>query len=143
MNNWKLKPREWRLLFYLSVVLGVAAWKFVPRPWHPTSTLDGPHHRIFSTASHLQTEETARVLEQLYGAYSNRISSIATFQAFHPLLQVKLFKDRPEFRRVNPGLGWAEAFYREPYCRAYFSAAENNPYHWMLHEADRLTRETS
>jgi hypothetical protein len=48
---------------------------------------------------------------------------------------VKLFKDRAEFRRVNPGLGWAEAFYREPYCRAYFSAEEANPYHWMLHES--------
>lgn len=24
-----------------------------------------------------------------------------------------LFKDRAEFRRVNPNLGWAEAFYRE------------------------------
>ena len=38
-------------------------------------------------------------------------------------------------RQVNPGLGWAEAFYREPYCLAYFSAAEVNPYHWMLHES--------
>jgi hypothetical protein len=34
-----------------------------------------------------------------------------------------------------PGLDWAEAFYREPYCRAYFSAGELNPYHWMLHES--------
>jgi hypothetical protein len=29
----------------------------------------------------------------------------------------------------------SEAFYREPYCRAYFSASEVNPYHWMLHES--------
>jgi hypothetical protein len=36
---------------------------------------------------------------------------------------------------VNRGLGWAEAFYREPFCNAYYSDAENNPYHWMLHEA--------
>jgi Protein of unknown function (DUF1570) len=48
---------------------------------------------------------------------------------------VKLFKDRQEFRHINPGLGWAEAFYRKPYCRAYFSQQEINPYHWMLHEA--------
>jgi hypothetical protein len=38
-------------------------------------------------------------------------------------------------RHINPGLGWAEAFYRKPYCRAYYSAEEANPYHWMLHEA--------
>jgi hypothetical protein len=50
-------------------------------------------------------------------------------------VNVKLFKDRGEFRRINPNLGWAEAFYREPYCRAYFSAEEINPYHWMLHES--------
>ena len=38
-------------------------------------------------------------------------------------------------RRVNPGLGWAEAFYRYPCCRAYYSDGEINPYHWMLHES--------
>lgn len=53
----------------------------------------------------------------------------------HPKLKVKLFKDRSEFRWINPNLHWAEAFYREPYCRAYFSAGEINPYHWMLHES--------
>jgi hypothetical protein len=59
-------------------------------------------------------------------------------------LKVKLFKDRAEFRRVNPNLGWAEAFYREPYCRAYFSASELNPYQWMLHESvHQLNREVA
>ena len=46
--------------------------------------------------------------------------------------------------RVNPNLGWAEAFYREPYCRAYFSDREVNPYHWMLHESvHQLNREVA
>lgn len=123
------------MLLYLAVLLGVAAWKFVPRPWHPALHLQTAHHIIHSSANQAQTEETARSLELLYSAYSNRFGSLPKFQSVHPKLQVKLFKDRPEMRRINPGLGWAEAFYREPYCRAYVSAGENNPYHWMLHES--------
>jgi len=134
-RRWKLKPRQVRMLIYLAVVLGIAGWRFIPRSWHPTVTLDAAHHRIYSTATREQTDATAHALELLYAAYSNRMGSLPTFQRAHPLLQVKLFKDREEFRRINPGLGWAEAFYREPYCRAYFSAGESNPYHWMLHEA--------
>lgn len=74
-------------------------------------------------------------MELLYAAYSNRFGSLTTFQREHPRLKVKLFRDRREFRWINPNLGWAEAFYSEPYCRAYFSATEVNPFHWMLHEA--------
>ena len=40
----------------------------------------------------------------------------------HEPLKMKLFKDRKEFRRTHPSLGWAEAFYRAPYCQAYYSA---------------------
>jgi hypothetical protein len=123
------------MLIYLLVVLGVAAWRFLPRPWHPSLVLEAPHHTIYSTATRPQTEDTARALDLLYRAYSNRFGEMVEFQREHPKLQVRLFKDREEFRRINPGLGWAEAFYREPYCRAYFSAGENNPYHWMLHES--------
>jgi hypothetical protein len=57
------------------------------------------------------------------------------FAREHPKLKIKLYKDRAELRRVNPGLGWAEAFYRKPFCHAYYSASEVNPYHWMVHEA--------
>ena len=136
--------RDWRMLFYLLVLLGVAAWRFVPRPWHPTLRLEGPHHVIHSTATPEQTEATAHVLELLYGAYSNRFGTLAGFRRDAAKLEVKLFKDRTEFRRINPGLGWAEAFYREPYCRAYFSAGEANPYHWMLHESvHQLNREVA
>src|SRR6267142_3541718 len=133
--RWKLKPRENRMLVYLLVVLGIAAWKFIPRPWHPSSTLATPHHITYSTATRRQTEDTAHALGLLYGAYSNRLGALPPFQRPHPKLKVKLFKDRAEFRWINPGLGWAEAFYREPYCRAYFSDGEINPYHWMLHES--------
>jgi hypothetical protein len=123
------------MLCYLLVLLGVLAWKFVPRPWHPAATLETPHYLIFSSASQAQTADTAQALELLYNAYSNRFGSLPQFRHEHPKLKVKLFKDRAEFRRINPGLGWAEAYYLAPYCRAYFSAEEVNPYHWMLHEA--------
>jgi hypothetical protein len=133
--RWKWKARETRMLIYLLVVLGVAVWKFVPRPWFPPLTLETSHHIIYSSATRQQTDETAHVLELLHTAYSNRFGSLAEFRGDHPKLKVKLFKDRAEFRRINPGLGWAEAFYRAPYCRAYFSDKEINPYHWMLHES--------
>ena len=140
----RLTAREIRLLIYLFVVLGVLAWKFVPRPWHPAITLAGPHHLILSSASQPQTADTAHALELLYIAYSNRFSSLPKFQHDHPKLKVKLFRDRAEFRRVNPGLGWAEAYYREPYCLAYFSVGEINPCHWMLHESvHQLNREVA
>jgi hypothetical protein len=131
----KITAREKRLLVYLLLAAAFAAWKFIPRPWHPTLTLNAPHHRIFSTATREQTEATAHTLELLWQAYSNRFGGLPGFETNPPPLQVKLFKDRAEFRRINPGLGWAEAYYRRPYCRAYYSAEEKNPYHWMLHEA--------
>jgi hypothetical protein len=140
--RWHLKPSEIRLLIYLAVVLAFAAWKFLPRPWHPTQIIETPHYKIYSTATPQQTADMARALELLYLAYSNRLGSVSGCQNHHTLLQIKLYKDRDEMRHVNPGLGWAEAFYLEPYCRAYFSADEINPYHWMLHEAvHQLNRE--
>ena len=135
-QRWeKLAPREKRLILYLAVVLGFAAWKFTPRYWKPTLTIETPHYVIASTATREQTEEMGRVAEILYAAYSDRLRSLPTFQADHPKLKLLLYKDRDELRRINPGLGWAEAFYKKPYCRAYYSASETNPHHWMLHEA--------
>lgn len=120
---------------YLLVVAGIAILKFLPRPWHASTKLETSHHIIYSTATPQQTRDTANTLELLYNAYSNRIGTIPQFRREHSRLKLKLFKDRGEFRWVNPNLGWAEAFYREPCCRAYFAAGENNPYHWMLHES--------
>lgn len=136
--SWITRPltaREKRLLFLLAVAVGVAAWRWVPRPWHPVLCLDTPHYVILSSATRAQTEEIGQLVEQLYSAYSNRFGALSTFSPNHPKLQMKLYKDRRQFRRVHPGLGWAEAFYRPPFCEAYYSAAEVNPYHWMLHEA--------
>ena len=133
--RWKPKPREIRWLIYLAVLLAMAAWKYLPRPWHPTLIVETPRHKIYSTATRQQTDDMARALELLYIAYSNRLGSVSGWQRDHPRLQLKLFKDRAEMRRINHDLGWAEAFYREPFCHAYYSAAEINPYQWMLHES--------
>lgn len=127
--------RDRRMLWYLFIVLCVAAWRFIPRPWHPTLHVQTAHYAIASTATRQQTEEIGKVVEQLYLAYSNQFGSLPGFTASHPRLKMKLYKDRKEFRRINPNLGWAEAFYRRPYCQAYYSASEVNPYHWMLHES--------
>ncbi|HLP77436.1 MAG TPA: hypothetical protein VK327_11025 [Candidatus Paceibacterota bacterium] len=128
-------PQSIRWLIYLAVVLGIAGWKFIPRPWHPSVMIETPHYHIDSTATRGQTEDIGRVLEILYSAYSNRFSSLKDFRADHPKLKILLYKNREEMRRINPGMGWAEAFYSKPNCRAYYSAREINPYHWMLHEA--------
>lgn len=135
MFGRKLKPRELRGLLYLAVVLAVAAWLYLPRPWHPTLVVETAHHKIYSTATARQTQATGRALELLYLAYSNRLGTVTGWQREHAKLQVKFFKDRAEMRRVNPGMGWAEAFYRESFCQAYFDDGQINPYHWMLHES--------
>jgi len=123
MKAWKLQSREKRMLAYLLIVLASAAWKFIPRPWHPKLQIDRAHHRIFSTATARQTDETALMLELLYQAYSNRLGMVQGFASTHPLVQVKLYKDRDEFRWVNPGLGWAEAFYKNLTARPIFRRA--------------------
>ena len=127
--------REVRLVSYLAILLGFVAWKYIPRPWHPTLAVETEHYSIQSSAAPDQTQEVGRVLEALYTAYSNRFASLPSYQRKHSKLKILLYKDRAEMRRVNRNLGWAEAFYRKPYCRAYYSAKEINPCQWMLHEA--------
>ncbi len=123
-----------RMACYVLVLLAVAAWKYAPRPWHATLILESPHYRVYSTATPEQTRRMADGLELLYGAYSNRFLGLPGFSSVHPKLKLKLFKDRREMRWVNPNLGWAEAFYRSPFCYAYYAADEPNPCSWMLHE---------
>ncbi|HEU5125709.1 MAG TPA: hypothetical protein VFW05_16780 [Verrucomicrobiae bacterium] len=133
-SRW-LQPSKVRWLIYLLILLGIAGWKFLPRPWHPTVVLETAHYHIASTATREQVEEFGNAVEILYNAYSNRFHALPEFDRTHPKLKLLLYKDRNEMRRINPNLGWAEAFYRKPYCRAYYSAREINPHHWMLHEA--------
>jgi hypothetical protein len=131
----RLSNSDKRLLVYFAILLAVAAWRYVPRPWKPARIVETAHYTIASTATAEQAEQIAHVVEILYQSYSNKFSTLPTFTPNHPRLKLLLYRDRAEMRRINPGLGWAEAFYRKPYCRAYYSAEEMNPYHWMLHES--------
>jgi len=132
---WLLPPKPKRLLILFSLLLGLVGGDTVYRWWRPTHTHTTQHYTIRSSAMKPQTDEVGVKLELLRTAYVELFNNLPETAEPHAPLKVKLFKDRNEFRRCNRGIGWAEAFYRPPFCHAYFSAEEINPYHWMLHEA--------
>jgi hypothetical protein len=140
----RLTGRETRFLLLLTFVAAVAFWKFAPRPWKPTLTISTDHYEISSTAGADQVERVGRVMELLYNAYSNKFSSVPEFHRDHPKLKLRLYRSRDEFRKVNPSIGWAEAFYSRGLCHAYCSDNDANPYQWMLHECvHQLNREVA
>ena len=132
---WLVPEKPRRLLVLFGVFLLIVAGDWWHRRWHPTATLATEHYFIQSSATSEQTKAMADAVESLHAAYARVFAEFPQVHEAHPLLQMKLFKDRIEFRRCNRGLGWAEAYYLKPHCNAYFAAAEINPYHWMLHEA--------
>jgi hypothetical protein len=132
---WLLPQKPKRLFILLGILLAILAGEQVYRWWRPTHTHTTLHYTILSSALLAQSAETGDKVEALYTAYVETFKSWPELQQPHEKLQLKLFKDRQEFRRCHRGLGWAEAFYRSPCCHAYFSADELNPHHWMLHEA--------
>lgn len=143
-KNWLLPKKPARLLTLVGTLLMVLAAEFWYRRWDPTHTVVTEHYVITSSATVEQTQEVAGAIESLYAAYGQTFTNFPQVYRPHPKLKVKLFKDRAEFRRCNRGVRWAEAFYRNPYCHAYYSAAEPNPCHWMLHEAvHQLNREVA
>jgi hypothetical protein len=123
------------MLIYLVIIASIAAWRFLPRPWHPTTHRETDHYAIASTATPQQTTAMGDAAERLYRGYARLFGKLPKYQANHPRLKMLLYKDRDEMRYINPGMGWAEAFYKKPYCRAFYSAGEANPFHWMLHES--------
>ncbi len=140
----RLTGREIRFLGLLAIVAAVGYWKFAPKHWSPTITTQTEHYEIASTATSDQVERVGKTLELLYTAYSNKLSNVSTFRRAHPKLHVRLYKSRDEFRRVNPNVGWAEAFYSRGLCHAYCSDKDANPYQWMLHEGvHQLNREVA
>jgi hypothetical protein len=130
---WLLPKQPRRLLILFGLFLAIVGVDKIRRWWHPTHTQETAHYRIQSSAYTNQTAETGSRVEVLYSAYAEVFRDIPATSGPHAKLQVKLYRDREEFKRCNR-VGWAEAFYRAPYCHAYFSADEINPHHWMLHE---------
>jgi hypothetical protein len=139
-----LTVREKRLLACLAVLVIVLSWDTVRRRWSPTTKIETEHYLIYSTATADQTREIGRVAEIVHRGYLRLLDDLQRHVPPHPKLKIKLFKDREEFRFCNRVRGWAEAFYRRPYCYQYYSADEVHPYHWMMHEAThQLTAEAA
>ena len=102
--------------------------------------IDTPHYRIHSRASADHAAEVGQALESLHAAYA-ALFPIATDPGRLPVI---LYRDRAEFSRNNRSSPWAEAYYLDPACYAYFDAAARNPHHWAMHEAvHQLARKAS
>lgn len=93
------------------------------------------HYAIFSTASAQQTLQVATAVEALHRAYAGFFQWPAATAPQPPRMRLILYRDKSEFSRYNTSMPWAEAYYRKPYCHAYYAHDGDNPYHWMLHEA--------
>ncbi len=139
----RLTGRERRLLV-LFAITAIAVWlcapwhwwpRVVAKRWSPEIVVETDHYQILSSATEEQTREIGQVAEIVYSGYWQLTENLQRTLQPHAKLGIKLFKDRPEFRRCNGVYNWVEAFYRPPYCYQYYSAGEVHPYHWMMHEA--------
>jgi hypothetical protein len=130
-----LQAREKRMLAYLAVLLAIVGWDTARRYWSADLVQETEHYTIYSTATPQQTTEIGLAAEIVYAGYLQLAEQLECEIHPHPKLKIKLFKNRREFRHCNRIRGWAEAFYRRPYCYQYYGSDEPNPYHWMMHEA--------
>ena len=131
----KLTGREKRLFIYLIVFAAVIGGDKYRRRWNPLRTVKTAHYDIQSSATQVQTENSGLVAEMLYTAYVDFLREMKTAPTGNHRLRMKLYGSRDEMRTCNRMNGWAEAFYRKPFCHQYYPEHEVNPYHWMVHEA--------
>ena len=134
MKYRPLTGREKRFLVYLALLVAGAGFYLWRSRWNPSVTIRTAHFVILSSAPTNQAWEIARTSESLYAAYTNLLGARVPLLAKHPPLRMKLYHDREEFRRCAHVFGYAEAYYRKPYCHAYYDETGPNAYHWMLHE---------
>jgi hypothetical protein len=143
---YPLTKREHRFLIIfvlLFAILGYRIYRIWSEPatkdtkslWTASITKETEHYIISSSATPRQTEEIADVAEIVYAGYKDFIGQLKKEISPHPKLQMKLYKDREEFRRCNRITNWYEAYYSYPYCYQYYSSNEKNPHHWAMHEA--------
>lgn len=131
-----------RLIIELLLVAALFSGYFWYTHWTPTHKLESEHYIALSNASVEDTQDALDRAEALYQAYT-------TFWdvkvAPNKKLLLKIYSSRKEFKRANLLSGWAEAFYREPYCHQYIESENvHRPYHWMVHEAThQLSNEVS
>ncbi|MCP4707442.1 MAG: DUF1570 domain-containing protein [Planctomycetes bacterium] len=140
----KLKAREIRLMVLLGILLGILGVDKATRYWRHNKVLESEHYVCYSAATEEQTQGILDVSEVLFARYTGEFGGLMSYKIPKEKLKLKLYKDRNEFKRVHRWSRWAEALYRKPYCHAYYDATEENPYHWMLHEAvHQLNREVA
>jgi hypothetical protein len=130
-----LKAWEKCFLALLTIIIAVLLLNYFYHNRSPEIIKETEHYIIYSTATKEQTDEIAQVAEIVYKGYLQLSDQLGLKVQPHPKLKMKLYKNRQEFRRCNPNIGWIEAFYIRPYCYQYYSSGEPNPYHWMMHEA--------
>jgi hypothetical protein len=141
--SWLMPKKPARLLILFGVLLGILAAEKIYRFWQPTHIHDTKHYHIQSSAEPSQTQEVGRCMEVLHSTYQSVFHELSTRPETINRFQLKLYRDQREFKRCNR-VRWAEAYYRHPFCHAYYSAEEINPHHWMLHEGiHQLNRELS
>jgi hypothetical protein len=132
------------LLFVLAAVASLHALqllrfeapKTAAQPMAVTAKLlRTSHYEITSTASGPESRLVADAVESLYAEYMTFFAESIRAAPGRQKLKLTLYKDQQEFKQHNQASSWAEAYYLAPNCHAYFAANEDNPYHWMLHEA--------
>ena len=110
------------------------------RALHP-ATLPGAkrvetlHYAITTTADASQTARVAEAVEALYTAYSTFFPAHDVSANDQDKLKLTLYAYQAQFKANNYSIPWAEAYYLRPVCYAYYAKGEENPYHWMVHEA--------
>lgn len=131
----RLSKREKWLALGLAIVLTIAIGDIYRHHWTPTLTVSTTHYTVYSDCTLQQTQQIGLVAESLYTVYQDFLQRQQLAPHRHGRLAIKLYQSRDKMRYCNRMHGWVEAFYLRPYCHQYYSAAEANPYQWMLHEA--------
>jgi hypothetical protein len=98
-------------------------------------SIETEHYAISSNATAEQTSQVAASAESFYQAYSAHFSSVIDVKKSQVKHKLVLYKNQQEFKTNNKSSSWAEAYYLNPSCYAYYSEGQANPYHWMIHEA--------
>ncbi len=124
-----------KVLIIIMVLLGIyTGWDYWLQNYANRITVETAHYTITSTATRPQTMLVGESAESLYSAYAIFFKDMMSLDGNQAKLKMRLFRDKQEFSFHNKSSCWAEAFYKYPYCYAYFPEGDPNPYHWMLHE---------
>jgi len=101
----------------------------------PGKLIESQNYSITSTATDPQTKLVADAADSLFNAYLAFFAKTLRVDPNRQKLKLTLYRDQREFKKHNRSSSWAEAYYLPPTCYAYYADGEQNPYHWMIHEA--------